>query len=242
MKANLKNAENSGFKSNRLGLTYADLGFKIDTLRAVDINQFNSYIKINNLTKNPDHYNNFYKNEIRNLTLEKSKLSKEATSIRKVIDNYKPVDQKIILPNLGEQNGNLQGANQYYAELTEKYLTTLLKIDEAESKIIEYTNDLKNFKKATSEEIGTADDMIKNVAGEINTLIEQVNIINIEFEQKELSDIVKVVAPAEITGASKAKLIVMVGLVLGLFLGIFMAFVKEFVIGYKKEMKKNKIK
>ncbi|MGL4568202.1 MAG: hypothetical protein ACRCU6_06695, partial [Fusobacteriaceae bacterium] len=226
LKSNLQLGENSGFKSNRLGLTYADLGFKIDILKTVDINQFNSYIKINNLTKNPDNYVNYYKNQIRELTMEKGKLSKEASSIRKVIDSYKPVDQKIILPNLGEQSGNLQGANQYYSELTEKYLTTLLKIDTVESKIIEYTDDLKNFKKSTPEEAETVNNMIKNIASEINSLVEQINVINTEFEQKELADIVKIVAPAEITGTSKAKLILKVGLVLGLFMGIFMAFVK----------------
>ncbi|MGL6101124.1 MAG: hypothetical protein ACRC0G_16060, partial [Fusobacteriaceae bacterium] len=71
-------------------------------------------------------------------------------------------------------------------------------------------------------------------AQDINLLIDEVNVINREFEQKELSDIVKIVAPAEITGTSKAKLIIMVGMVLGLFMGIFMAFVKEFIDGYKK--------
>ena len=39
--------------------------------------------------------------------------------------------------------------------------------------------------------------------------------------------------------ASKAKLILAVGMVLGLFLGIFMAFVKEFIEGYRKREKKN---
>ncbi|MGL5962978.1 MAG: hypothetical protein ACRCZ2_01055, partial [Fusobacteriaceae bacterium] len=234
LKSNLQLSENSGFKSNTLGLTYSDLGFKVNILKSVDISRFDSYIKTNNLTKDVNYYNNYYKNEIRELNLEKDKLSKEAISIRKVIDNYKPVDQKIILPNLGEQSGNLSGSNQYYSSLTEKYLNTLLKIDTTDSKIIEYTNDLKNLKKATDEEVLEANDMIKDVAQDINLLIDEVNVINREFEQKELSDIVKIVAPAEITGTSKAKLIIMVGMVLGLFMGIFMAFVKEFIDGYKK--------
>lgn len=61
----------------------------------------------------------------------------------------------------------------------------------------------------------------------LNSLNDRTNII------REVSDIYLV------KGQSKAKLILVVGIIMGLFLGIMMAFLKEFVDGYKRRYQKN---
>lgn len=60
----------------------------------------------------------------------------------------------------------------------------------------------------------------------LNSLNDRTNII------REVSDIYLV------KGQSKAKLILVVGIVMGLFLGIMVAFFKEFIDGYKRRYKK----
>ena len=65
-----------------------------------------------------------------------------------------------------------------------------------------------------------------NEVVKLNSLNDRTNII------REVSDIYLV------KGQSKAKLILIVGIVMGLFLGVMVAFLKEFIDGYKKKYKK----
>ena len=65
-----------------------------------------------------------------------------------------------------------------------------------------------------------------NEVVKLNSLNDRTNII------REVSDIYLV------KGQSKAKLILIVGIVMGLFLGVMIAFLKEFIDGYKKKYKK----
>lgn len=227
-----------GFKSRRLGLTYSDLNLKLENISLVELNAYDSFIKKNNLTKNVEFARVKYENEIEKYVFEKDRLSMEAASIRKVIDSYKPVEKNIVVPNLNGENLNLVNSDNYYSKLTEKYLNTLIEIDGVDANIKRLKNNMDELKVPSKTQIERADHLIKDISGKLNTLIEETNIINEEYEDKKLFDIVRVIAPVEVVKSySKAVTILLGSGILGVFLGIFLALIKEFIDNYRKTLK-----
>ena len=234
----LKLDKELGFKSRRLGLTYSDLNLKLENISLVELNAYDSFIKKNNLTKNVEFARVKYENEIEKYIFEKDRLSMEAASIRKVIDSYKPVEKNIVVPNLSGENLNLVNSDNYYSKLTEKYLNTLIEIDGVDANIKRLKNNMDELKVPSKTQIERVDHLIKDISGKLNTLIEETNIINEEYEDKKLFDIVRVIAPVEVVKSySKAITILLGSGILGVFLGIFLALIKEFIDNYRKTLK-----
>lgn len=144
---------------------------------------------------------------------------KEQDNLSQVITNEKNVKLKA----LEEIKDNLKEVQNEMANIFKN--DSDLRVLKPEDRInyISYKYPELTFRKDEQEKYHNAyvDEVVK-----LNSLNDKANII------REVSDIYLV------KGQSKAKLILIVGIVMGLFLGVMIAFLKEFIDGYKKKYKK----
>ncbi|MGL5623990.1 hypothetical protein, partial [Cetobacterium sp.] len=75
---------------------------------------------------------------------------------------------------------------------------------------------------------------LKAIVKNYNDIVQEVNTLETKENYIKNGALIKLAAPIEIVSNSKAKLILIVGVVMGMFLGVMMAFIKNFYHSFKR--------
>lgn len=216
-----------GFISKQVGYSYEDIVRFLKNVEEVDLGNVASRIAIENVTNDPFGRELVLKNQIRELELERKRLAGTSEVLERMLKEYKPDRREVMVPTLGE-GIKISTEENYYTDLLNRYR-------EANTKIMEINVDIKERERVLSE-ISTVSEIaldtvrknIEDTINKLNNIIDDVNIMNLEYANQYYSDQVRVVSPAETVGGSKSKFIVVMGLVMGIILGSMAAFLREF--------------
>lgn len=216
-----------GFVSKQIGYSYEDIVRFLKNVEEVDLGNVASRIAIENVTNDPFGRELVLKNQIRELELERKRLIGTSEVLERMLKEYKPDSRQVLLPSLGE-GIKISSEEDYYTDLLNRYR-------EANTKIMEINVDIRERERVLSE-ISTVSDIaldtvrknIEDTINKLNNIIDDVNVMNLEYTNQYYSDQVRIISPAETVGGSKARVVVAMGLVMGLILGCMAAFLREF--------------
>lgn len=216
-----------GFISKQVGYSYEDIVRFLKSVEEIDLGNVSSRIAIENVTNDPFGRELVLKNQIRELELERKRLMGTSEVLERMLKEYKPEGTQVLLPSLGE-GLKISTEEDYYTDLLNRYR-------EANTKIMEINVDIKERERVLSEiravsdaALDTVRKNIEETINKLNNIIDDVNIMNLEYTNQYYSDQIRVISPAETVGGSKSKFIVVMGLVMGLILGSMAAFLREF--------------
>ncbi|GLI56570.1 hypothetical protein PM10SUCC1_20840 [Propionigenium maris DSM 9537] len=216
-----------GFISKQIGYSYEDIARFLKSVEEIDLGNVSSRIAIENVTNDPFGRELVLKNQIRELELERKRLMGTSEVLERMLKEYKPEGTQVLLPSLGE-GLKISTEEDYYTDLLDRYR-------EANTKIMEINVDIKERERVLSEiravsdaALDTVRKNIEETINKLNNIIDDVNIMNLEYTNQYYSDQIRVISPAETVGGSKSKFIVVMGLVMGLILGSMAAFLREF--------------
>lgn len=226
----MRNAEEltgKGFISKQVGYSYEDIVRFLKNVEQVDLRNVASRIAIENVTTDPFGRGLVLKNQIRELELERERLTGTSQVLEKMLKNYKPENRQILLPALGE-GIKFSNEEEYYTDLLNRYRDANTQIMEINVEIKERERILSQINEVSNAALDTVRKNIEGTINKFNTIIDDVNVMNLEYNNRYYSDQVRIISPAETVGTSKSKVIIVMGLLMGLVLGIMAAFIGEF--------------
>ena len=237
IKSRSQEMSGKGFVSKQTGYSYEDVIRFLGTLEHVDLKNAESIITIENITKNPSERKLIIEDQIRKLEIEREKLKGSSQVLSKMLKDYRPDSRKVILPNMGEKGIQLSTEEEYYTSLLDKYRVTNTRIMEIGVDLNELKRTLDEITEIPEDTLNGVREVIESTVEKANSIIDNVNIMNSEYNNKYYSDQVKIISPVETIGSSKTSLILALGLVMGVILGIMAAFIKEFILHIKSSIK-----
>lgn len=222
--------KNNKFRSSTLLITYSDLLGEIELLENIEFKNLKSIVENKNLSKDKWRVIEKYRNLIKELELQKAKYLAEEKIVKEMLDNYKPDNNQIILPSL--EGTIVEGNNNsYYERLIEKATEAGVSavfleedIKYYKTRIIELENQ-ENINNEYIEEVGI---LIVSIEKKYKQVIENVNILNREYNQVYFSNLIRKISPIEIVNDVKIEIYLLISLALGLFFGVGMVFIIEF--------------
>ncbi len=226
----LQEEKNNKFRSSILLLTYSDLLSEIELLEDIEVKSLKSIVENKNLSKNKWRVIEKYKNVLKDLEFKRSKYIAEEKIVKEMLDNYKPENNYVVIPNI---DGSIVENNResYYSKLVEKAVEAGVNavylaedIDYYKNRIIELENE-KNRDNLYFDEVNKLIELIKL---KYNKTIEDINVLNKEYNQVYFSNMIKKISPIESFNESKLELFVLVSLFLGMIFGILVIFIIEF--------------
>ncbi len=216
-----------GFISKQVGYSYEDIVRFLKSVEEIDLGNVASRIAIENVTNDPFGRELVLKNQIRELELERKRLTGTSEVLERMLKEYKPDSRQLLVPALGD-GIKISTEEDYYTDLLNRYR-------EANTKIMEINVDIKERERVLSEiravsdaALDTVRKNIEETINKVNSIIDDVNVMNLEYTNQYYSDQVRIISPAETVGGSKSKVIVAMGLAMGLVLGSMAAFLREF--------------
>gem|GEM_PF-637182 len=216
-----------GFISKQIGYSYEDIVRFLKNVEQVDLGNVASRIAIENVTNDPFGRELVLKNQIRELELEKERLTGTSQVLEKMLENYKPDSRQVLLPTLGE-GITLSTEEEYYTDLLNRYRDANTTIMEINVEIKERERVLSQISTVSNMALDTVRKNIEGTINKFNSIIDDVNVMNLEYNNRYYSDQVRIISPAETVGTSKSKIILITGFIMGLILGIMAAFLREF--------------
>lgn len=211
-------------------ITYSDLLGEIELLENIEFKNLKSIVENKNLSKDKWRVIEKYRNFIKELELQKSKYLAEEKIVKEMLDNYKPDNNQIILPSL--EGTIVEGNNNsYYERLIEKATEAGVSAVFLEEDIKYYKNrisELENQENINNEYIEKVGILIVSIEKKYKQIIENVNILNREYNQVYFSNLIRKISPIEIVNDVKIEIYLLISLALGLFFGVGMVFIIEF--------------
>lgn len=239
LKANINSESKKNYISNKLGYSFNELLVKIESLERVELQDYYSYFTVNGLSLNKVMRETRYDSEIRDVTLEKEKLQAKSQVIKSMLEQFKPTNRNLVVPNVGEFGIKIDTENEYYANLINQYLEINNQIKDKEFTIkkIQAEKEIVSYPSETQKQV--IDQKVQAIMEKLNEIIEELNKLNEEYINAKYSDMVTIISPVVETHNGKPlPLFLAVGIVLGGMLGIFLAFTKEFAKNYRNKYSK----
>lgn len=245
MEMALSSYENKNYMSSRLGYSFDMIEERIKNFKNVELQDFYSYYTVNGLSKNRDSKLMRIDSKIQELTLENQALEGKAKVLKEMLQDLKPNQKQLIIPNIAQdgvnvKDVNIKDENDYYSKLVADYVVINNNIQDNKVRIKLLENSkLLNIKVPTMEEKKLLDEKLKAATEKLNKIIDDMNLLTKEYVDSTYADMVKVVSP--VTTSTEGKPLVLflaVGVVLGGMLGIFLAFTKEFAKNYRNKYSK----
>lgn len=239
----LKNDINSETKknyiSNKLGYSFNELLARLESLERVELQDYYSYFSVNGLSLNKIMREIRYDSEIRDIKLEKEKLQAKAQVLRNMLDQFKPTNRSLVVPNVGDFGIKINTENEYYTNLINQYLNINYQIKDKEFSIKKLEEEKKIVAYPSENQKQVIDKKVTVIREKLNSIINELNKINEEYVNAKYSDMIKIVSLASENSKGKPMVLFLaIGVILGGMLGIFLAFTKEFVKNYKKKYSK----
>ncbi|HBI84935.1 MAG TPA: lipopolysaccharide biosynthesis protein [Ruminococcus sp.] len=209
----LASDDTARFRSTATGYTFADLHDTISSVQTLDLDKLNSYITLNNVTKDKDRLEATYEYRIESLQREQTALETRLKSIVESIEAYEKED--IFIFGAGTDDTNLQtkGGSEQYDKMISQKLSVTTELAEAK-RDIEYYKERVSVLRATK--VGSAD-KVKVVEGELASLDTKLKDLvtlvndtaNDYFQNVSLSNSYSVLVPAstEIVATIKSGII-----------------------------------
>ena len=226
--------ENTRVDYASYGFGYRQIQLELENLENIRIQDLKSYLLATNIVRNPEKFQSEFLN--RKIGLENSiKVKKEeANNYTKLLNSYKFEGENIVIPKGVKVTVGDNQREKYYVELMDNYLKTENKLMTLQQQLDELIYTSKNLKVGTEVEKKYIMDSLKNIIKSYNDIVQQANILEAKENYINSGAIIKLTSPIEIVSNSKAKLILVVGVVMGVFLGVMMAFIKSFYDSFKK--------
>ena len=132
LKNNIDSEAKKNYVSNKLGYSFNELLVKVESLERVELQNYYSYFTVNGLSLNKIMREIRYDSEIRDVKLEKEKLQAKSQMIKNMLEEFKPTNRNLIIPNVGEFGIKIDTENEYYSNLINQYLTINSEIKDKE--------------------------------------------------------------------------------------------------------------
>lgn len=239
LKNNIDSEAKKNYVSNKLGYSFNELLVKVESLERVELQDYYSYFTVNGLSLNKIMREIRYDSEIRDVKLEKEKLQAKSQMIKNMLEEFKPTNRNLIIPNVGEFGIKIDTENEYYSNLINQYLTINSEIKDKEFiiKKLQEEKGIVNYPSEAQKEV--IDQKLQVIREKLNNIIDELNKLNEEYVNAKYSDMITIVSPViEIHNGKPLVLFLAVGVVLGGMLGIFLAFTKEFAKNYRNKYSK----
>ncbi|WP_163468945.1 hypothetical protein [Fusobacterium sp. IOR10] len=223
----VKRLSDKDFVSKNVGLAYEDITAMLKSIEEVDLKNISSSINVSNITNNINERKLVLDNKIKELKLEKNKAIVRTKVLKDMLENYKPNNQKMIIPSLSETGMKISTEDEYYTKLLKNYEKSAINTKVLEIEIQEQElkkSELSNENIVVKEKI-TKD--IENVIYKYNKIAEKINVMNQEYYNRYFANSVRVISPTSVTSNSKAKIIILASIILGAMLGLGSAFLAE---------------
>lgn len=239
MEMAISSYENKNYMSSKLGYSFDMIEERIKNFKNVELQDFYSYYTINGLSKNRDSKLMRIDSKIQELTLENQALEGKAKVLKEMLQDLKPTEKQLIIPNIGQEGIKINAQNDYYSKLVENFVAINNDIQDNKVRIKLLENSKLGIKAVSSEDNKILEAKLRVATEKLNKIIEDMNLLTKEYVDSTYADMIKVVSP--VTTSTEGKPLVLflaVGVVLGGMLGIFLAFTKEFAKNYRNKYSK----
>lgn len=227
------------YMSDRLGYSFDMINERIKNLKNVELQDYYSYYTINGFSKNRVSKLIRIDSKIQELILENRALDGKVEVLKEMLQDLKPAQKQLIIPNVAQDGIKINDQNDYYSKLVADYVELNNRIEDNKVKIELLEKSKIDIKTPNDEAREILDKKLDNLVKKLNKIIEDMNALSKEYVDLSYSDMIKVISPvATVTEGKPLILFVGVGVVLGVMFGIFSAFMKEFMRGYRKKYSK----
>ena len=234
LKSLIGERENTRVDYASYGFGYRQIQLELENLENIRIQDLKNYLLATNIVRNPEKFQSEFLNRKigleNNITVKKE----EANNYIKLLNSYKFEGENIVIPKGVKVTVGDNQREKYYVELMDNYLKTENELMTLQQQLNELIYTSKNLKVGTEVEKKYIMDSLKNVIKSYNDIVQQANILEAKENYINSGAIIKLTSPIEVVSNSKAKLILVVGVVMGVFLGVMMAFIKIFYHSFKK--------
>lgn len=239
LKAIADEREKHNFISTKLGYSFSQILSEINIVKNIDLQGLYSYISINGLTIDKTMRETRYNAEIRDLKLKKDTLIARAKVVKQMLEDYKPKEKSFVIPNIGEINGKIDLANDYYSKLIDEYLNVNNQVKSTEFEIQKIENAKLLIKYPTVQEKKIINEKLDGIIAKINKIVDNINIINKEYVHVKYANMIRIDSPVITVNLGKPYYMFLAGgIVIGLFFSLFLVFVSELKKEYKKKYSK----
>lgn len=231
--------EKKNYISERLGYSFNMINERIKNIRNVELQDYYSYYTINGFSKNRASKITRIDSKIQELLVENRALEGKAKILKEMLQDLKPSEKHLIIPNVMKDGIKVHDQNDYYSKLVTDYVTLNNQIEDNKVKIELLENSKLGIKAPSIKDEEILNKKLEISVQKLNKIVEDMNSLSKEYVDSVYSDMIKVVSP--VTTSTEGKpliLFVAVGAVLGVMLGIFMAFMKEFLKNYRNKYSK----
>ena len=239
MEMAISSYENKNYISSRLGYSFDMIAERIKNFKNVELQDYYSYYTINGFSKNRDNKLMRIDSKIQELVLENQALEGKAKILKEMLQDLKPNQKQLIIPNVGQEGVTINDQNDYYSKLVADYVVINNDIQDNKVKIKLLENSKLDIKIPSSEAKKILEEKLKVSVEKLNRIIEDMNSLSKEYIDSTYSDMITIVSPViETHNGKPLVLFLAVGVVLGGMLGIFLAFTKEFAKNYRNKYSK----
>lgn len=234
LKSLISERENTRIEYASYGFGYRKVQLELENLETIRIQDLRNYLLATNIVKNPEKFQSEFLN--RKIVLENSIKEKkeEANNYKKLLNSYRFEGENIVLPKGVKVSLGDNQREKYYVELMNNYLKSENELLDLQQQLNELVYTSKNLKIGTEAEKEYILESLRNIVKNYNDIVQEINILEMKESYINNGAIIKLASPIEVISNSKAKLILIIGIVMGIFLGIIMAFIKNFYHSFKK--------
>lgn len=194
--------DDTGFRSATTGYSFRDLSSAINTLRTEDLDWINSYVTVNNVTKDKGLLLTYYDYRIQSLERAKTAAQEKLVAIDESIAAYQK-DTILVMNNENGKDMTVSQSSGTYDSMIQQKINM-------QSQIAEYTRDISYYTSrstslrtttttVTNAQIKMVDERIANLYTKVETLIDQVNVTADEYyENVAYANAFTVLVPANV--------------------------------------------
>lgn len=225
--------ENTRIDYSSYGFGYRKIQIALKNLESIEIQSLKNYLLATNIVRDPQKFQDELKN--RKAILE-NKINREkeiAKNYKNLLDDYK-FNSDVIVPKGIKISMEDNQKEKYYVEIVNDYLLAEKIVVKLQQELKELNYISQNFKMGVENQRIYILESLKNIIRDYNNIVLAVNELEVKENYINNGALVKLASPVEVVSNSKAKLILVVGVIIGLILGILMAFLKNFLHSFRK--------
>lgn len=203
----LAKKDDSRFRSEKTGYTFADLSKAIDTVQNEDLDWISSNITVNNVSKDKEILIANYQFKIDALNRSKKIAEEKLKSINETLEVYQK-DSVLIVGGNEMGDTQINQSSGTYDKLLQQGISAKTEASNCQQKIDLYKKRISSLKSSTSKSgyAEMADEDLKNISDKISNLINIVNDTATDYYETELfTNSYSVLSPANYSLASTFK-------------------------------------
>lgn len=189
------------FRANSTGLSFSDLSSSIQAVRRLDLNNYNSFIQSNNLTKDAGMQVDYFNYQIRQYSFEIQELQNQLSNVERMIAEYEK-DPVIVMSNQESVTETTQ-SNEYYNVLLGQKLELNKQISERNTDLNEAYGmiaSLNGGEAGKEEDFAYADTLLSGLLVTVQGWSELVQKTTEEYYEAELyANAYRISIPAQYT-------------------------------------------